>query len=81
MVHTLVQVVYLRERSLFMAGGRPVEIGKSRALKFCPPPSTIAHYVFAPPLETCTEILPPLQLLAPKFYVPSPFPPPPPGRK
>ncbi len=73
-------------------GGRPVEIGKSPTLEFCPPPLTIANYILAP-LKThaltvphyfgtwscALKFCPPLQLFALKFYVPPPFPPRPPA--
>ncbi len=48
----------IRERSLFTGGGGPVQIGKSRRLKICPP-STTAHSKFAPPRKPYTEISPP----------------------
>ncbi len=57
--------VAVREQSLFAAGGGAMQIRKSCALKICPPPSELAHYVFAPPQFACTEIC------APPLFAPS----------
>ncbi len=64
--HSLRLLPLIREQSLFMAGGRAVQIWKLNALKICPP-SELAHYVFASLWILRTEILPPSPIVENTF--------------